>query len=304
MKKILAKKEGIKMKRILIIMVGLLLIGVNVLAQGDLLVYGKLGVGTSNPLNTFHVNVQNENMGIRADNIISDVSVLTNMSAFYTTNVTQTDVPYGRFIGFNGNSVITGSGTVDALGGAENVISLNSTTGSATVVKAFGNLVTLRRGSANNQNHSVTDYYGFYSTTNPAGTGQFHGTNWRHAYFENFPNFGGTVTEVTGLWIDQQNYGTTNYGIVLAGDEAGSDIVFGPSQDASLYSRLGELYVKDGGGIETQISPHDPETGEWIFYSKNIKTGRTIRVNMEKLVRAVEKLTGEKFMIEIMAEDK
>jgi len=45
--------------------------------------------------------------------------------------------------------------------------------------------------------------------------------------------------------------------------------------------------------------PHDPETGEWIYYSKNIKTGKIVRVDMEKLVKAVEKITGEKFMIEM-----
>ena len=57
----------------------------------------------------------------------------------------------------------------------------------------------------------------------------------------------------------------------------------------------------DGGGIYTEnsnctqklISPHDLETGECIYHSKNLKIGRTVRVNMEKLVKAVEKLTGE-----------
>ena len=39
-------------------------------------------------------------------------------------------------------------------------------------------------------------------------------------------------------------------------------------------------------------------TGEWRFYSKNTKTGKVIEVNMEQLVKAVEKLTGEKFLIE------
>jgi hypothetical protein len=63
------------------------------------------------------------------------------------------------------------------------------------------------------------------------------------------------------------------------------------------------IWVEDQTGNQTQISPHDPETGEWIFYSKNIKTGRIVRVNMEKLVKAVEKLTGEKFMFEMLIEE-
>jgi hypothetical protein len=39
-------------------------------------------------------------------------------------------------------------------------------------------------------------------------------------------------------------------------------------------------------------------TGEWIFFSKNIRTGRVVWVDMERLVKAVEKVTGEKFMVE------
>jgi len=35
-----------------------------------------------------------------------------------------------------------------------------------------------------------------------------------------------------------------------------------------------------------------------------VKTGKIVKVNMEKLVKAVEKLTGETFMIETLMEDK
>jgi hypothetical protein len=58
------------------------------------------------------------------------------------------------------------------------------------------------------------------------------------------------------------------------------------------------LWVMDEAGNKTEISPHDPVTGEWIFYSKNVKTGRVVRVDMERLVKAVEKVTGEQFMME------
>ena len=54
----------------------------------------------------------------------------------------------------------------------------------------------------------------------------------------------------------------------------------------------------DAAGNATQQTPHDPVTGEWIFYSKNVKTGRIVRVDMERMVKAIEKLTGEKFMLE------
>lgn len=59
-----------------------------------------------------------------------------------------------------------------------------------------------------------------------------------------------------------------------------------------------ELWAMDGMGNTALLSPHDPETGEWIFYSKNLRTGRVVRVDMERLVRKIEELTGEQFMVE------
>jgi hypothetical protein len=67
---------------------------------------------------------------------------------------------------------------------------------------------------------------------------------------------------------------------------------------AGLSAIGGELYGVDENANITLISPHDDVTGEWIFYSKNIKTGRVVRVDMERLVRKIEDLTGEKFMVE------
>ncbi len=67
---------------------------------------------------------------------------------------------------------------------------------------------------------------------------------------------------------------------------------------SGVYSSAGELFALDASGNSTQLSPHDTQTGEWIFYSKNIKTGRVVKVNMEKLVRKIEEITGEQFMME------
>ena len=292
------------MKKILILMVGLLLIGVNAYAAGDLIVNGKLGVGTGGPINPLNVVGTNESKAIDAWLKISSKVSLTSIAAFYTTEVTETNLTDGRFIGFSGNTNFRGSGSNVTLRGATNIVNMLSNVADSTIVSASGNSIELRMGIANDKNHTITDYNGFHSFGNPAGSGSISGTNWRHAYFEDMPSFGGTVSNLAGLWIDQQTNGTNNYGIVLDGDGAGSDIVFGTSQEARIYSSGGELFVQDGATNVTLISPHDPETGEWIFYSKNVKTGKVVKVNMEKLVKAVEKLTGEKFMIETMVEGK
>jgi len=57
-----------------------------------------------------------------------------------------------------------------------------------------------------------------------------------------------------------------------------------------------EMFAVDEASNVTQISPHDPLTGDWVYYSKNLKTGVVKRVNMERLVAIVEALSGESLM--------
>ena len=70
-----------------------------------------------------------------------------------------------------------------------------------------------------------------------------------------------------------------------------------PSSAAHLYAKSGEMYVMDTGGNETQISPHD-EDGEWQYFSRNTRTGKVVRIRMEKMIRKLEELTGETFIEE------
>ena len=56
-----------------------------------------------------------------------------------------------------------------------------------------------------------------------------------------------------------------------------------------------EIYVRDEGGNETKISPHNKE-GQWEYFSRNVFTGKVFRVNMEELIAEVEKLSGKKFI--------
>lgn len=75
-----------------------------------------------------------------------------------------------------------------------------------------------------------------------------------------------------------------------------------PLQDhAHIYSKLtggtAEVFVQDSDGNVTQISPHNP-AGEWHYFSRNTRTGKVVRVNMEKMIRKLEEITGESFMEE------
>lgn len=65
---------------------------------------------------------------------------------------------------------------------------------------------------------------------------------------------------------------------------------------AKDVSSSAELFALDEAGNVTQISPHDPETGELVLRSENIFTGRRVEVRLEDLIHAVEDLAGRLFM--------
>ncbi|HOO78686.1 MAG TPA: VCBS repeat-containing protein [bacterium] len=77
------------------------------------------------------------------------------------------------------------------------------------------------------------------------------------------------------------------------------------SWEAGIYA-LGtsntELWALDGQGNTTQLSPHDPGSGKWIFFSKNIQTGRVLRIEMEELIfdlaREMSRRTGKSYISE------
>ena len=60
-------------------------------------------------------------------------------------------------------------------------------------------------------------------------------------------------------------------------------------------SASAEVYVRDEAGNVTKISPHNAQ-GEWEYYSRNIKTGKIVRVNMEEMIRDLEQLTGKTYI--------
>jgi len=71
------------------------------------------------------------------------------------------------------------------------------------------------------------------------------------------------------------------------------------ANNAHIYAKdessSAEVFVRDEAGNVTKISPHN-EQGEWEYYSRNTKTGKTVRVNMEEMIRDIEKLTGKKYI--------
>jgi hypothetical protein len=71
------------------------------------------------------------------------------------------------------------------------------------------------------------------------------------------------------------------------------------TNNAHIYAKddssSAEVFVRDEAGNVTKISPHN-EAGEWEYFSRNVKTGKTVRVNMEEMIRDIEKLTGKSYI--------
>jgi hypothetical protein len=88
------------------------------------------------------------------------------------------------------------------------------------------------------------------------------------------------VTGVTELGVQGSDPSTTsNFAKIYAKDESSS----------------AEVFVQDEAGNVTKISPHNAQ-GEWEYYSRNTKTGKTVRVNMEEMIRDIEQLTGKSYI--------
>ena len=80
---------------------------------------------------------------------------------------------------------------------------------------------------------------------------------------------------------------------VQAGDAAAD------GDHAHIYAKddtsSAEVYVRDEAGNVTKLSPHN-QKGNWEYFSRNVITGKVVRVDMEEMIRDIEKLTGKVYI--------
>ena len=96
--------------------------------------------------------------------------------------------------------------------------------------------------------------------------------------------------------------GYTNTLAIFNGTAPGASVTNGVQLFSEDVSASAELKVRDEAGNETTLSPHNfsgipegpSEKMAWAFYSE--KDGRYVNVDMLKLARLVEMLTGEKLV--------
>lgn len=116
--------------------------------------------------------------------------------------------------------------------------------------------------------------------------------------------FGGDVVHSGSVF--NKAYVALHDGTGIVGGSSNSDPSTLPSH-AHIYSKevstKAEIFVRDENGNVTKISPHNSE-GDWEYFSENNITGKKVKVNMEKMIRRLEEITGETFFEEYIIPDE
>ena len=217
--------------------------------------------------------------------------------------------------------------------GGTATLSCSSTSGSDTTVNAYR--IHLKRGAANtvttNTNQIITGEKTFTSALlidtirspgsnadiklEPQGTGDVVLNSLRSddssaVVIKDNLKVTGLTTDNAFLinagdgTIGESNTIVTNSGQITLNTAVALSVVSDPTtvaNKAHIYAKdvtsSAEVFVRDEVGNVTQISPHNRE-GDWVYYSENINTGKRVRVNMEKMIRRLEEITGETFFEE------
>jgi hypothetical protein len=272
------KNGGRKMNKIiLLIILGLLIFGVDAYAAGDLIVGGNLEVDT----NVLKVDSANDNVGIGTDpNTIYklDLDTTNKIAGMKINNVRTND---GNVQGLELNAILNyGGGNSNAaargvvfssqardtlnltrpapfagLVGVDGAVDYFYENGASPVItRSIGILASHRaRRVENSTNLDVTEMIGIQSggfddNFSVAAGSTVDIDTMKHFNISNSITTTSpgttTISKQAGLWIEALSAGSSNYGIVLDGDGAGSDIVFGPNQEVSMYRDSGgQLYI-------------------------------------------------------------
>lgn len=67
---------------------------------------------------------------------------------------------------------------------------------------------------------------------------------------------------------------------------------------ASFYAASGEMRVMDAAGNSTLLSPHDKSDNSWIYHSVDSRTGKGLKIDVEKMFRFLNDKFGTDFIHE------
>jgi hypothetical protein len=277
------------MKKILILILTLLFIRTNIYAQGDLIVEGKIGIGTDTPgasldvrgsavfnedggdndfriegiteSNLFFVDASNDVIGIGTNSPYTD-SVL---------NLKHTGDKFSPFRVDINNTATTATNSYGAL----LTTTFNGSLSSTGNHQKVGTSYTLRVGANADYNLTTGRLIAFDALLDgrPTKSNYFYdvavfkiGHEWANSTAPYFSaeNYGGlivgdiaergtwgldTITNAFGIKVNKQTYGTNRMGIWLNGDGYGADIVLGSNQETRLYGSQSNFIIDTIGNI-------------------------------------------------------
>ena len=144
-----------------------------------------------------------------------------------------------------------------------------SASGSATITDAYNYRASYYKTSGD----TITDIYAFYNQ----GAEDSAATN-RYAFYS---LDAGASSRMGAINLDNTSDPS---------DRADSSWIFAKDDGGTS-----KIFVLEESGTASRISPHNG-AGEWEFYSYNNRTGKTFRVNMERMIKKLEEYTGESFI--------
>lgn len=191
--------------------------------------------------------------------------------------------------------------TLSATGGDTNVgllISPKGTNATSSVIRLGSSANYFQINAAGTFTYAGTGGYAvpndgmaFFSATATSGGIKFNNTA---TQLEILSGQAGAVAAGFGAGITNGAYMTLRTRVAQANPSTVTDYAFIYVKDVSSS---GEWFVQDEAGNSTQISAHDPETGEWIHYAENMKTGKRLRIDLENLLVELAKQHGlEKYI--------
>lgn len=228
--------------------------------------------------------------GSGAVNLATATGDVTGPSSSTDNAIARFDSTTGKVIQ-NSTITVSDTGTVAAASGT---LTLTSPTlsGSTTISNSNG------AGYESTISGSVSSPYDILTILSKGGTGGWLGAM-------NFDLSYNAGAAFTGLAIRANADGlTANYsfgGLANRSSGNGYNIInifngTAPTgtltNGASFYVTGGEMRVMDAAGNSTLLSPHDTDTNDHIYFSKNTKTGKVLVVETERMWRALNEMLG------------
>ena len=260
---------------------------------------GNVGIGTASPAtestNAKLVVVGSSNQSastLATSNSNAGFTVRANASSGYQLAVGATSVdgsPYIQGVNFNGGAVASNL-TLQGYGGNVGI----GTTPSYRLHVSGGRSVFV----ANSEPYAVGVGYssgsaywiGSNSANNALVFSEGGGSEKMRIDSSGNVKIGGTADRATTA-------GTAHLDIFNGTAPAGT-----LANGISIYSSSGEAYVMDAAGNATLFSPHDRETNEWIFDSTDTRTGKRLKINVERLLRFINDHFGLDCVHDLMEE--